>query len=803
MKKAIYIFVCLLVAQISIAQNATFQGSVHDNTSTPIEYANVMLLNAADSTLYKGGLTEDGGLYRFDLVEAGSYIIHTSMVGFGDVYSEVIRSDGKSTLDVPTLALSQGVQIEQVTVTAKKPFIELKADKMVVNVANSAVNAGNTALEVLEKSPGVIVDNNNNISLRGKQGVLVTINGKNQYMSGNEITRLLETMPSSNIESIEIITNPSAKYDAEGNSGIINIVLKKNENLGSNGNISSTLRQGWKTSHFHNLNLNYRSEKINVYGGAEYYNWGSKQNLSLVRDIAFNGGSTEFNQQSIMDDEGDGNNLKLGMDWSLSDNTMLSLLARRNGGKEIEDNTNTTNITGDNAPLFSLLEVIGTGDEDYSKNTYNANITHKFNDKGLKLTLDADVSNYRNSNQLNYDNFYKNGNGQELADPFYLRNMQETAIDIFAATADLEIPVSDKLNLETGVKFSDVNSDNSTRFEHQEGTEWMDDSNRSNTFMYAEKIYAAYLNGSGSIGSYQVQGGLRLEHTESEGRSITLGTEVPRTYTNLFPSVSVSKDYNEKHNVSISYSRRLERPNYRSLNPFENYLDQYTFQKGNPSLNPQYSHAFGLNYMKGRSLFISVNYSRTTDAITDVIEQISSENKTFQTKQNLDGFNNISLTLSAPKVWTESFTSRFNYTTFYNDFKSAIPSGTLDNQSIAHVFKIDNEIQLPGGWNAEVSGEYQSKLQFGLFKLDPRGGVDLGISKRFLDGKCNLKVGVSDIFYTTNSKVRILQDDINLVVNQERDSRRLTVKLSYSFGNQKVKEALKRKTATEDAQGRI
>ena len=803
MQKAIYLFVCLFVAQITIAQNATIQGSIQDNTSTPMEFANVMLLNAADSTLYKGGLTEGGGLYQFDLVEAGSYLIQTSMIGFGEVYSDILNSDGKSVLEVPTLTLSQGVEIEQVTVTAKKPFIELKADKMVVNVANSAVNAGNTALEVLGKAPGVIIDNNNNISLRGKQGVLVTINGKNQYMSGEEISRLLETMPSSNIESIEIITNPSAKYDAEGNSGIINIVLKKNEKIGSNGNVSSTLRQGWKTSHFHDLNLNYRSEKINVYGVAEYYNWGWKQKLNLLRDIPFAGGSTIFDQNSTMDEEGDGYNFKLGMDWSLTDNTTLSILARRNGGAELDENNNTTNITGDNAPLFSRLEVLGTGDENYSKNTYNANITHKLNDKGLKLTLDADVSNYRNDDQLNYDNFYKNENGEEVADAFYLRNMQETAIDIFATTADLEIPISDKLNLETGLKFSDVNSENSTRFENQEGTEWINDNNRSNTFMYAEKIYAAYINGSGSLGSYQIQGGLRLEHTESEGRSITLGTEVPRTYTNLFPSVSISKAYSEKHNVSLSYSRRLERPNYRSLNPFEDYLDQYTFEKGNPLLNPQYSNAFGLNYMMGRSLFVSFNYSRTTDAITEVIEQNSGENKTFQTEQNLDGFNNISLTLSAPKVWTESFTTRFNYTTFYNDFNSVIPSGTLDNQSIAHVFKIDNEIQLPGHWNAEVSGEYQSKLQFGLFKLDPRGGIDLGISKRFLDGKCKLKVGISDILYTTNSKVRILQDDINLVVNQQRDSRRLTLNMSYSFGNQKVKAARKRKTATEDAQGRI
>lgn len=803
MQKTIYLFICLLVAQISFAQTNNIHGTIQDIKSIPIEYANVMLLNAADSTLSKGTLSEENGMYQFDQIAKGTYIIHSTMVGFGEVYSDAFSIDGTKDIDIPTLMLSLGVEIEQVTVTAQKPFIELKADKMIVNVSNSAVNAGNTALEVLEKSPGVIIDNNNNISLRGKQGVLVTINGKNQYMTGDEISRLLETMPSSNIESIEIITNPSAKYDAEGNSGIINIVLKKNEKLGSNGNVSSTLRQGWKTSHFHTLNLNFRSEKINVYGGAEYYNWGWEQNMNLLRDIPFNEGYTLFDQESLMEEEGDGYNIKLGMDWSLTDNTTLSILARRNEGAEIDENNNTTIISGDNAPSFSKLEVLGTGDEAYSKNTYNANIIHKFNNKGLELTVDADVSKYKNDDQLHYDNFYRNGTDEEVEDAFYLRNMQKTIIDIFATTADLAIPISDKLNLETGLKFSDVNSQNSTRFEHLEGSEWVNENNRSNTFMYSEKIYSAYLNANGSIGTYQIQGGLRLEHTESEGRSITLGTEVPRSYTNLFPSVSISKAYDEKHNVSVSYSRRLERPNYGSLNPFEDYLDQYTFEKGNPFLNPQYSHAFGLNYMMGRSLLVSVNYSRTKDAITEVIEQNSSENQTFQTEQNLDDFNNISLTISAPKVWTDSFTSRFNYTTFYNDFKSVIPSGTLDNQSIAHVFKVDNEIQIAKGWNAEISGEYQSKLQFGLFKIDPRGGVDLGISKRLLDGKCNIKISVSDIFHTNNSKVSILQDDINFSIDQERDSRRLTLNVSYSFGNQKVKAARKRQTATEAEQGRI
>ncbi|MEM9548754.1 MAG: TonB-dependent receptor [Bacteroidota bacterium] len=804
MKKLIYLLSFILVSTLSYAQQGIVKGQILDDTGAALEYANVLLLNAVDSSLYKGGLSEAEGKFMFERVEKGTYLVSSSMVGFGEITSDPFVSEGMGTIEIPTLQLANGIEIDQVTVTAKKPFIELKADKMVVNVANSSVSAGNSALEVLEKSPGVIIDNNDNISLRGKQGVLVTINGKNQYMTGEEITRMLQNMPASNIQNIEIITNPSAKYDAEGNSGIINIVLKRNENLGMNGNMSSSFRQGWKTSHNHNLNLNYRSEKVNIYGGGEYYNWGWQQNLNLKRDIPFQDGNTIFDQMTEMEEDGDGFNLKLGMDWTLSSKTTLSLLGKVNAGDEIDTNDNITNISGDNMPGFDLLEVVTNGTEDYSNKTYNANIVHNFNENGLSLTLDADWSTYENNSFINYDNFFQNIDGEEVADPFFLRNDQNTEIDIFASKLDLSIPVSEKLSLEVGAKVSMVETLNSTLFENQdENGEWVNQVDRSNDFMYSEDVWAAYVNGSGSIGSLMIQAGLRMEHTESEGMSITLDRVVPRSYTNFFPSISLSKAISEKHNLSFTYSRRLERPNYRDLNPFENFLDQYTFVKGNPFLNPQYSNSIGLNYAMGRQLFVAVNYSNTKDAITQVIEQFSEENQTFQTKQNLDDNNTFSLTLSAPRVWTEWWTSRLNYTAFYNEFKSAIPSGILDNSNLTHMFNLNNEIQLPGNWSMEISGRYQTALTFGLFDIDPQGSLDFGFSKNLFNNKANLKINVSDVFRTRNGNVTIAQDDINLLVEEWNDTRRVSVNFSYRFGNQKVKAARNRSTAAEEESGRI
>jgi len=798
-------FIFLLFAFTAFGQNNIISGIVKDSEGINLEFANVLLLSAADSSLVRGAISEESGAYVFENIPEGNYFIESSLVGFGKGASAVFNYDGSSDFEVAEVQLTNGIEIDEITVVGKKPFVELKADKMIVNVANSSVNAGNSALEVLAKSPGVSIDNNNNISLRGKQGVLVTINGKNQYLSGDEISRLLETMPSSNIETIEIITNPSAKYDAEGNSGIINIVLKKNENLGTNGSVSTTLRQGINTSHFHNLGLNNRSEKLNIYGNTEYYNWGWSQKLGLVRNINYLEGTTVFDQNSDMREEGDGYNLKLGTDWYISDKSTLGFLVKRNKGDEQDFNDNTTSITGDNMPDFEQLVVDADGNGEYLSNTYNINFSQKLSDDGMKLTLDADYSDYRNDQDFVYGNFFQDNNGSELLDPYFLRNNQKIDIDIFATTADLTIPISETVNLETGLKLSQVTTESNTKFESQiMDRTWVLEPLRTNDFIYNEDVYAGYINGSFAIASVMVQAGLRIEHTESKGVSMTTGSNVPRSYTNSFPSLSLSKQFGEKHNVSLSFSRRLERPNYKKLNPFEDYLDQYTFQKGNPFLNPQYSNSIGLNYAIGNSLFIAANYSHTTDAITEIIEQNSATNTTFQTNDNLDDTHSGSLTVSAPKVWTEWWTSRLNATGFYNDFASVLTDGSnLKNSSFGAQFNLNNEIQLPAGINMEVSGSYQTRLVYGQLTIDPQGSLDFGFSKRLFDGKGNIKLSVSDALLTSNNDVFIDQNNVNLFVTQVNDTRRVTVNFSYNFGNQNVKSARRRKTSSSDESGRI
>ena len=801
--KDLTLITILLFSILSLhAQNGIIKGNVTDEKGAVQEYANVLLLNPTDSSLIKGVVTNMEGEFTFEAVEKGDYLVSASSIGFTNKYSKILHSNNDEIL-LETLVLGQGLELSEVMVTAKKPFIEMKADKIVVNVENSTVNAGNSVIEILQKSPGVTVDKDNNISLRGKQGVLVMINGKRQYLTGDELTRLLESMPAENLSSIEIITNPSAKYDAEGNAGIINIKLKKNTNIGFNGAVNAGVRQGRKTSHNQGINFNYRANKINVFGSGSRNVWNGFEDLEIKKVIPYNNGITTFEQASQMNESEESYTARIGVDYNLTDKTTVGILYNLNQANEDWKNDNRTNISGTNAPDFNILTVLGTSDEVWNQHAYNFNVLHNFDEKGTSLTFDADYSTYFNEGDNNYLNNYLDANDERISDPYMLHNLQRADITIFASKLDFTKSFEAGYNLEIGAKMSRVKTDNDTRFEALENSVWENQTDRTNNFVYDENVMAAYTNVSKTFGKVNIQAGLRMEHTQSEGNSKTLDESLPRKYTDFFPSLSLSHPIGEKHSLSYNFSRRINRPNYQDLNPFVFYLDDYTFSIGNPFLNPQYSNSVGVNYGFRDFLFISANYSRTKDAISQVIEQFSSENKTFQTNQNLDENNSADLTLSTSIPWKKIGVTRINLTSFYNEFQSVIPSGTLDNQNVAYHIYVGNEFNLPASITLELSGSYQSKLTYGLFDIKAQYGIDLGFSKDILKDKGSLKIGLDDIFDTRRNRVFVRQDDISLDVFQRRDSRRVKVSFKYKFGNNKMKGARNRRTATEDERSRI
>ncbi len=778
-------------------------GQILDEKSQPFPFVNVLLLHAKDSVLVKGLAADESGKFAFDQIAAGKYLTLVSMVGYQKSYSQSFDVKDNA-VNLPTITLQTDTKsLNEVTVVAKKPFIEQEIDRTVINVENSIVSAGATALEVLERAPGVTVDQQNEqLKLRGKEGVIVQIDGKQTFLSQQELITLLRNTPSDNIEKIELITNPSAKYDAAGNSGIINIKMKRNKNYGTNGNIN--LGGAWAKYGRASATgtLNHRAGKISTFiSGGAFYNKGFNNN-DIYRRIPYEDKVTIFDQHTERINESEYYNVRAGMDYFATDKTTVGVLVSGfyNDWSNPFGQTNTRILDGDlNLQRTFRTNVFNGGK--MNNISSNVNFKHQFTDK-KELTFDVDYVHYGGKKNSNLDTRYAKPDGAPDGNPEIVRNDMPSDISIGVAKLDYTQPLW-KGKLETGLKTSYVTSDNDMVFETKTD-EWQLDPTRSNRFKYTENVNAAYLNYSGSISKkikYQV--GFRGEHTHSIGNSVTLNQKRDRNYINLFPSIFLSNQLDTNNVLNISYSRRIDRPNYQSLNPFEFYLDPYTFQRGNPNLKPQYTNSFQLVHVYKNTINTTLAYSRIKDMIADELpQQIASENKTFVTSDNLDNQDNISLTVSFPIPVTKWWQVQANFTGVYNHYKSYYLEQQLEIKQATWNMYASNQFTIGKGWSAELSGWYNSRAFYGLYAAKPMGMINAGLQKSILNKKGTIRLNVNDIFWTNRFNGTAIYKDIDFRVRSEWPSRQFRLTFTYNFGNQNVKGARQRNTGSDDLQKR-
>ncbi len=431
------------------------------------------------------------------------------------------------------------------------------------------------------------------------------------------------------------------------------------------------------------------------------------------------------------------------------------------------------------------------------------NVKHKFDDKGKELTFDADYVRYGGESFNNLNTSYYKPDGAADGAPELVRNQMPSVINIGVAKLDFAQTLG-KGKFETGLKTSYVASDNNMTFEVKQDV-WTIDPARTNQFKYTENINAAYVNYGGKLGtktSYQL--GFRAEHTHSVGNSVTLNDVRDRNYLNLFPSVFLSRQLDSSNVLNFSYSRRIDRPNYQSLNPFEFYLDPYTFQRGNPNLRPQYTHAVQLTHVYKNFLNTSLSYSRINDLIAnEVPHQIASENKTYVTTENLDNQDNLNLTVSLPIPVTKWWTMQANFTGSYNRYKTYYQDALYDVEQFNYNVNASSQFKMANDWSAELSGWYNSRSVFGFFVSKPQGMINLGLQKSIWEKKGTLRLNVSDIFWMNKFRGTSEFQDISLRVNSTWPSRQLRLTFTYRFGNQNVKGARQRNTGADDLQQRV
>ncbi|WP_423737953.1 TonB-dependent receptor domain-containing protein [Chitinophaga caseinilytica] len=784
-------------------------GKVTRTTNAPVEFATVTLLRAKDSVLVKGVLADIAGKYAFEGVPGGRYIVAAANMGLKKGFSQPFTLNG-SPVNLPAIVLGEDARnLKAVDVTGKRPFIEQKADKMVVNVENSIVAAGGTALEVLQQSPGIQVDKDDNISMRGKNGVIIMIDGKVSNMSPQDIAMLLKNMPSSNIDQLELIANPSAKYDAAGNAGIINIKLKKNSNYGTNGSVNLGYAQGTLPKANGGLNLNYRSKKVNVYGS---YNYNFNRNfefLKIYRDNNEASGRTVFDQISNIDKKSRYHGAKVGLDYFLNKNHTVGVMFDMGDNKWAGDGISNTNI-GNGVKLDSILNTTSDNDQRWKRQSYNFNYKGKLDTAGKELNIDLDYSrNTERSDNVLYSN-YKDAVGEAMLRQDVTRAHQPSIINIKTFKLDYTHPLRHNDKFEAGVKFSWVDSDNNSRFDSLRKSGWEYDANRSNYFIYKENVNAAYINYSRQFKKLGVQAGLRAEQSNVTGTSVTIKKVNDTTYLNFFPSVFFSYNASKDHQWGVSYSRRLQRPSYDDLNPFEFYIDRYTKGAGNPNLRPQFSNNFDLTYTFKSFLTAAVGYSHTKDMLSRILEPSVDEatgDTTIVTYKymNVAKKDNVNLNLSAPYEITKWWKTFNTVSVFYNRFQTEVKGEVLDRSSGGFFGQTQHTFTLGKGYTTEAIFWYNSRQVAGegLFEMEPMYALNLGFQKQILKKKGTIKLNVQDVFQTQRFRGNYHVTNRDIALKTGWDSRQVRLNFSYRFGNSNVKEARNRKTGLEDELNRV
>lgn len=813
MKKIQNLLTASILCGISLAgraqSNSTIKGTIADKSSRKIESVSVFLLKAKDSALVKGSISDKEGAFEFNAIREGNYLVMVSAVGFEKYYSALVSVSGDSNpISLPAIILSPASKdLKEVVVTTKKPLIEQKADRLIVNVESSLTATGSSALEVLEKSPGVTVDKDGNISLKGKSGVMVMVDGRPTFLSSADLANMLRSMSANQLDQIEIMTNPPAKYDAAGNAGIINIKTKKNKQRGSNGSFNIGYGQGMYPKFNSSLNYNYRKNKFNFFTNlsANYYE--SFNQLDIIRK--FSESATKqlvsiFNQENRMKNLNRSYNLKLGMDYYLDKKTTLGAVVTGFYNPSSFSNQSHIDIYDPNYNLTNTTQASSNINQVWKNISTNLNFRHSFDSTGRELTADFDFVRYQSSNDQSLTNFYYGPLGEVTNPSDTLLGNLPSNIKIFTGKTDYTHPISKTLKLEAGLKSSFVTTDNDAQYDSLKYGERVPDLGRTNHFLYKENINAAYVNFNKQFSKkWNAQLGLRLENTVSDGNQITTQQTFHRQYTQLFPTAFVSYALNDKNQFNLNYGRRIQRPNYQDLNPFIYFLDRYTYQVGNPNLKPQFSQNIELSHTFRSILTTTLNYTRTTDIIQDVLEQNENTNETFVKKSNIARQQNLGLSMSLntpiKKWWVISLYSNL----YHNEFEGLVNNDYIKIDGTTLLFNGSNQFKFKKDWSAELSGWYRTTGVEGVFIIRPLGQVSAAVGKQIMKGKGTLKLSVRDIFYTNQAHGSVKYSNIDAQFTNTRDSRVVNINFTYRFGKP-TSQAPKRKTGgSSDEENRV
>ena len=760
------------------AGNKTLAIKVQDENAMLLRSATISLLHS-DSSLVQTLSTDKTGQGEFKNLTVGKYITKTSYLGYEIAFVN-IDFKNSSSLIISLKSLTE--VLADVTVAVKKPLVQFLPDKTVINVDAGITNAGATVMEVLEKSPGIMVDRNGNISMKGRPAVLVMIDGKLTQLSGTDLQNLLSGMSASQVDVIELIENPGAKYDAAGNAGIINIKTKKNKQKGFNGTASTSYGQGRLPKSNNSLILNLRSGSFNFFAtyGANFNN--GLLNMYALRTYYKQDGSIAslLQQPYYTRSKNLTHNLRTGIDYFVNKRTTVGTAFTATYLKKESVTGSTIQWKKESGELDSTISTAGLRNSKLKQAGINFNTRHSIN-ANRELSADIDIIKYNIRNDQYFENQLQSPGSMVEAS----RGDIPSSLNIFSAKADYSHRFKNML-WEAGIKSARVATDNRAEYSLRNNGTWVDDLTKSNHFLYTENINAIYSSLDNKNGKWHWQTGLRYENTSYKaqqlGNAIVKDSSFNRQYNSLFPTAFVTYEADSSNSFTFRAGRRIDRPSFNKLNPFVFILNKYTLQTGNPFFKPQFTWNLELNHLFKQVLSTSITYNFTKDYMSQYFLTDTNSGTVIYTEGNVGKLKNFGASMSlqlSPYEWW-SFTAQAVYNHKIIESVLLRPYRASIHQ---YAININNQFRFKKGWAAELSGNYISRNQNDLQEiLDPTGQVGAGFSKQLFNNKATLRLTIRDIFYSQDMEGYSLFNGSDETFRLQWDSRVALVSFVYRFG---------------------
>ncbi|MBI3518861.1 MAG: TonB-dependent receptor [Bacteroidetes bacterium] len=783
------LFIVLLASRVALRGQCAIQGKLSDTLHVPVSFNPIGLLNYSDSSIVKGVMTDADGNYCIDAIKKGSYCLKISALGFTTYYSDKIDYDSTHSISLATILLQKGgINLNEVSVAAQKKAVEFKNGNIIVNVEGTALSMGNTAYDLLSRLPGVSVSDGN-ISIQGKSGVKILIDGKLQQLSGAQLINVLKSMNASQIEKIEVLKKPPVKYDAAGTGGMINIKTKKIKLVGFSGNVFADYSQGFYGNPTGGFSLNYKGRKMNFFSGFSANRAWYQHQSDFKNYITYDSTETVLHQDFISKESGNFETYNLGADWFINKSNSIGIKMNGAFGFGNEERTATTSIS-DNSLGYSALQYNSKKPNPWIYPEFNINAEHFFDTTGTALRFSTDYNPYWDIYNAGFDNHFLDNQNNDIVNPTVFTTSNTLYFTNTSALLDFEKEFKKEFKLETGIKHSyqEMLSDYNLQNQNYVTGEYSIDPNFTNVYDYKQNISAGYINLSKSYKKLSFQMGVRGENTIINTISKSNGSGFNRQYFNLFPLVSLDYKKSDNHAFSISYNKRVNRPDYNSFNPFRIFRSVLSSDQGNPYLKPEYSHDISFTYSYKTWMNHSINFSRIYNTFMNYSTQNDSSKTTLNTQANLKWADVYSYSLFIQKDLFKWWSVNLNATVFHINANGMINNQLYTISTVAFMPDLFSRITLSKGYSIEINAFYLSPFLEGVYYTKSRSNVSVAFKKTFLEDKLSIALAFKDIFLGQIRNTTTNYQNQHSIGRQTFDTRRVNISVNYNFGKLKVQQ---------------